>query len=334
MKSAIFILAIVSALFLGACSQRELLVYAAEPYWESANADGLLGGALSSVARARGLRLRLVNGGINDSVNEVLSRELSRARAAAAQMPRSTPSAPEARTTINPLRRTPLGRGSTPPEGRTTAVVVADPLSSAEAADLAPRFPSVLFILMGDAGGDPRENIIRLLFDREPAFRTAGHAAGLALGGAKAGVILGGLRNAASADVAAFTSGLKDAGHADRLVIRDLGGAVDAAAVQRAVNEMRAGGVEIFLPKLGEQNQACLDAVRASGGCVVTEDWRATKAFEEQVFLSVEEDVAGGIDACLSAATQRPQTVYGPVRLACGKARDVPPELRDKITCR
>ncbi len=322
MKFAIPILVIVSALFLGACSQKELLVYAAEPYWESADADGALGGALSSVARAHGLRLRLVLGGVMESVQDNLSRELSRARAAA-QMPRSTAAA-----------QMPWS---------TTAVVVTDPLSSAEAADLAPRFPSVLFILMGDSGGDPRENVVRLLFDRGPAFRTAGHATGLALGGtnaaeyrggAKAGVILEGSRSAASADVAAFASGLKDAGHADRLIIKDLGGAADAAAVQRVVNEMRAGGVEIFLPKLGEQNQVCLDAIRAAGGCVVTEDWRATKAFEAQVFLSVEEDVAGGIDACLSAAPQRPQTVYGPVRLACGKARAVPPELRDKITCR
>ncbi len=288
-------------------------MYASEPYWESANADGLLGGALSSVARARGLHLRIVLGGIMDSADEVLSRELASARAAA-QMPWST-----------------------------TAVVVTDPLSSAEAADLAPRFPSVLFILMGDAGGDPRENLIRLLFDREPAFRTAGQAAGLALGGtnaaeyrggAKAGIILGGPRSASSADVAAFASGLKDAGLADRLVIRDLGVVVDAAGVQRVVNEMRAAGVEIFLPKLGEQNQVCLDAIRAAGGCAVTEDWRATKAFEAQVFLSVEEDVAGGIDACLKAAPQRPQTVHGPVLLACGKARPVPPELRDKISCR
>jgi basic membrane lipoprotein Med (substrate-binding protein (PBP1-ABC) superfamily) len=294
-KPLIPILLIVSTLFVLACSSKELLVYASEPYWESVDGDGALRGALFSVARNHGLRLRVVLGAMMDGVPNILSRELSRSNA---------------------------------------RVVVVDPLSSAQAAGLAQRFPSILFILMGEEGGGSSANVERLLFDRGPAFRMAGYASGLTLGDAKAGVILGGSRTAVTQDVSSFASGLADAGLGDRLIVRDLGGTVDPAAVQRVVNEMRAGGVDIFLPKLGEQNRSCLDALRASGGCAVTEDWRSSGAYEAQVFLSVEEDVAAGVDECLNEAGQVGRTVYGPVRLACGKAREVPLKLRDKISCR
>jgi basic membrane lipoprotein Med (substrate-binding protein (PBP1-ABC) superfamily) len=293
-KSLSSFLLVVSTLFVLACSSKQMVVFVSQPYWESADRDGALHRKLSSVAKTHGLGLRLVLAGTTDDARGVLSRELSSSRA---------------------------------------SVVVAGPLSSAPAAQLAPGFPSVLFILMGEGGSGDGANVERLLFDRGPAFRTAGYASGLALGGAKAGVILRSPRSAVEGDVSAFASGLKDAGLADRLVVRDLGGAADPAVVQRAVNEMRAAGVDIFLPKLGDRNQSCLEALRVSGGCAVTEDWEASGAFKSQVFLSIEEDVAAGVDACLKTAGQGRTTVYGPVRLACGRAREVPRELRDRISC-
>jgi basic membrane lipoprotein Med (substrate-binding protein (PBP1-ABC) superfamily) len=304
------VLLLSASIALGSCSERGLLVFMADPYVQSLGGGSSLKSGLSAVAGKYDMHLDLLVSGIMEPVDDVLSRRLSRTRAAA---------------------------------------VVVGPLFSIEAAQLAGKFPQVRFILMGGpSSSETNGNVLRLLFDRREAFQTMGYASALSLkeetvgagsspsgqapaGGA--GVLLPRSRIAADEEVDAFSRGFKQAAGASRLIVQDLNEPIDGETVRKAVRDMRAQGVEIFLPVLGESNEACLEAVRNSGGCVVTADWEGTGAFANQVFLSVEEDVAAGIDASLAAASDT-GIVYGPVRVVSGRARSVPPELKEKIVSR
>jgi DNA-binding LacI/PurR family transcriptional regulator len=284
-------------LLLASCASRQLLVLMDGPSWTALGDERAVRGALSSVAARHGLGLDLVVTGFTEPGRERLQRELSRSRVAAA---------------------------------------VIGPFFSRDALDLAGTHPGVTFCLLGqDAGAASPGNVVRLIFDHTEALATAGYAAALSLRSeekAKAGIILSSRRTAGGdEEVAAFLRGFADAGAAAP-VVRELAEPVDRAAVVRAVTEMARDGVTILFPRLGWQNLSCLEALKTTGGSAVTEDWQASGVFAGQVFLSLEDDVIGGVDSCLS--TGSPREVRGGVRIVCGKARPMPPGLEDRIQCR
>lgn len=223
---------------------------------------------------------------------------------------------------------------------------VVGPMLSFEAAGFAQGFPRTGFVLVdGPPWATGAANTVVLAFDRTAAFETAGEAARLALAGggtaALVGVIAPAGGAAADPEVRAFLRGASGGGPGNAPgsvpgapLVREIEQPLDAARVKAAVAEMRARGVEVFLPRLGVLTGACLEALRDAGGSAVVADWSASGAFAAQVFLSVEEDVAGGIGQCL-AGKARPGTVHqGPVRIVCGKARQVPPTMKGKVDCR
>ncbi len=289
---------LVLALFSG-CSGRGVLVFLSEPYSVSLGAKGSFQRDLSAAVSARGYRLTLV-------------------------------AAPSAEQPENRLAEE-LGRGR-------TAVAVIDPLFSREAGRLAPGYPGVAFVLTGgEEGTDASGNVKRLVFDRSAAFQTAGYASVMSLkaksGGESApgiGILLPHSRAVGDAAASAFIKGCLEAGGAAPLV-KELEDPLDKAAVTRAVEELRKQNVEIVLPRLGELNAACLAALRTSGGSAVTEDWKGTGAFADQVFLSIEEDVIGGIAACLDPSAAGASSIPGPVEVVWGSARSIPEGLEGKI---
>jgi hypothetical protein len=109
---------------------------------------------------------------------------------------------------------------------------------------------------------------------------------------------------------------------------------VDAAKVRKAVEKMRREGVEIFLPRLGGHDASCLESLADAGGCAVTADWEVSRAFPRQVFLSVEERTIDAVALGLAKSVKGGGTVEGTVVLACGEARAVPREIREKGRCR
>jgi hypothetical protein len=288
------------SLCLAACSSRAMLLYVSDPYWKSIGGSQRMERALSAAAETHRLRLRLVVTAAFDPVSERLPKELAL-----------------------------TGAG----------VAVIGPLFSQEAAGIVSSYPSISFILMGgptESSAD--ENVISLRFDRRDAFHTMGFAVGISLSrephsGAKAGVLL--LSSAVGEDpeVSAFSLGLAESAAGQTPVIRALADPVDRAAIQKAVQEMRAQGVVYFLPKLGELNPSCLEALKSAGGCAVTEEWQNSGAFAQQVFLSAEDDISGGIAACLAQIGKDTKVVYGPVRIFCGRARPVPSEVAAAVSC-
>ncbi|MCX6376035.1 MAG: hypothetical protein NTU88_08415 [Armatimonadetes bacterium] len=248
----------------------------------------------------------------------------------------------------NPRERLVAALGS----GRFSAAVVG-PLLSLEAAGFVGGFPRVRFVMIG---GRPTEGdaskVTRVVFDRTEAYRTAGDCARLSLAesppGGRIGVLAAGSGAAAAEasasaavasasaavdeEVRAFLEGAGPEGA--RAVVRGIDEPVDAAKVRTAVEEMRREGVEIFLPRLGGRDVSCLESLGETGGCAVTADWEVSSAFPRQVFLSVEERTIDGIARGLAKSGKGGGTVEGTVVLACGEARAVSREIREKGRCR
>ena len=234
----------------------------------------------------------------------------------------------------NPRERLVAALGS----GRFSAAVIG-PLLSLEAASFAEGFPRVRFVMIG---GRPTEGdaskVTRVVFDRTEAYRTAGDCARLSLAESPSGGKIGVLAAVASAsaavdaEVQAFLDGAGP--QSARAVVRSIDEPVDAAKVRTAVEEMRREGVEIFLPRLGGHDVSCLESLVDAGGCAVTADWEVSGAFSRQVFLSVEERTIDGIARGLAKRGKGGGTVQGTVVLACGNARAVSREIREKGRCR
>ncbi|MBE3063913.1 MAG: hypothetical protein IMZ69_02705 [Spirochaetes bacterium] len=241
----------------------------------------------------------------------------------------------------NPRERLVAALGS----GRFSAAVVG-PLLSLEAAGFVDGFPMVRFVMIG---GRPTEGdaskVTRVVFDRTEAYRTAGDCARLSLSEGPPGGRIGVLAAVASASAAVASASaavdaevqafLDGAGpQSARAVVRSIDEPVDAAKVRKAVEEMRREGVEIFLPRLGGHDVSCLESLVDAGGCAVTADWEVSGAFPRQVFLSVEERTIDGIARGLAKRGKGGGTVEGTVVLACGEARAVSREIREKGRCR
>ncbi len=227
--------------------------------------------------------------------------------------------------------------------GRFSAAVVG-PLLSLEAAGFMDGFPRVRFVIIG---GRPTESggatVTRVAFDRTQAYRTAGECARLSLAEGPQGGRVGVIEVSASAgeagsrapeddEVRAFLEGVGPG--TTGAIVRGIEGPVDAAKVRKAVEEMRREGVEIFLPRLGGYDPSCLEALGDLGGSAVTADWEVSRAFPRQVFLSVEERTIDGIARGLTKSRKGGGAVEGTVVLACGEARVVSREIREKARCR
>ncbi len=234
----------------------------------------------------------------------------------------------------NPRERLVAALGS----GRFSAAVVG-PLLSLEAAGFVDEFPKVRFVMVGGrpADGDS-SRVTRIVFDRTEAYRTAGDCARLSLAEGPPGGRIGVLAAVASAsaavdaEVQAFLDGAGP--ESARAVVRSIDEPVDAAKVRTAVEEMRREGVEIFLPRLGGHDVSCLESLGDTGGSAVTADWKVSGAFPRQVFLSVEDRTIDGIARGLASRGKGGETVEGTVVLACGKARAVSREIREKGRCK
>ena len=233
----------------------------------------------------------------------------------------------------------PAGLSKTVAGGRFGTVVVG-PLISLEAFELARAFPRTRFLLVGvSPGAEAPPNAAVLVFTRADAFRAAGYAAGQSvLGeaggagapGARIGVLAAAGTDAAARDRDAFAGGVSDALGGALPVAREIDAPIDRAKAKAAVEQMRKDGVEIVLLRLGAADPWCLEAMKEAGGCAVVSDWASSRAYPAQVFLSVEDDLIGGIARFLDRAARGNRVVDGPVLLVEGEARKVPEDARAK----
>jgi hypothetical protein len=220
--------------------------------------------------------------------------------------------------------------------------VVVGPLLSYEWRGYVTTSPRTRFILIGEDGADELPlNAVALAFDRVRAFNAAGFAAGESVHegdpghasvelGTRVAVLLTSTSGLTAAETDGFASGVAEALEGARPIVRGLEGS-DRVAVKSAIEQMRAQGVEIFLLGMGSLDSWCLEVLRDAGGCAVVSDWASSGAFPRQVFLSVEEDIPGGISRALSRMVPGTRVVLGPMRVVEGKARRVPTAAKSRL---
>jgi hypothetical protein len=215
-----------------------------------------------------------------------------------------------------------LREAGTPRRG----VVVVGPLLSYEWRSFVSRIPSTRFILIGEIAADdlPR-NATVLRFDRVPSFHDAGRRSAEAAraAGGRVGIIVSASSELDDAETSAFTQGVNDVAGGDPPPLRTLPAAPDKAAVQAAIQDLRAQGIDVFLVGLGSLDPWALEVLKTSGGKAVLAGWRASGAFGSQVLLAVEQDVPGGIARALSASSRGQASVEGPVILVTGGSGDL-----------
>jgi hypothetical protein len=232
--------------------------------------------------------------------------------------------------------------------GRTTyAAVVIGPMLSLEWQAYAATFPGTRFILIGvSTAAQLPPNALAIRYDRTRAFAAAGFAAGASVREAagatlaptlasRVGVIRAGAA-LSEEEVRAFSDGVGEALNGGTPAVREVAPPVEKQVLKSVLEQMRGEGVEVFLLGAGSMDAWCLEVLRSTGGCAVVADWSASGAFPRQVFLSIEEDVPGGIGRALAEpAAVEPaagsKAVSGPVRILTGTARRIPPGAQARL---
>lgn len=199
------------------------------------------------------------------------------------------------------------------PRLRAGAAVLGPPLSFA-AGDIASRFPSVTFVLVDGPGiEDGIPNTVQLSFDRRAAFQAAG---ALAAAAGPAAVLSAAGRS--DAETAAFVDGVLSVPGAPAPLLRALSDPPDQNELRAAVADLRTAGISVFLYRPTSSGAQFLEVLAATGGCAVVEDWAASRPRPQQVLVSIEDDLAAGIGACLARGA--PPLVVAPARLVRGNA--------------
>jgi hypothetical protein len=294
-------LVVCCALLLGGCWNGRVLFAMEEPYWMAAGGDALLRWPLVRASVARGYLPRFLVIGAQQDPEGSFSRSIR--------------------------------------AGRYRAVVVG-PLLSLEPLGFAPA--QTRFLLLDDPTTPQQNNAVRLVFDRIASFKTAGYAAGLSVGAETGGNVSNALSShigilvsahppGTSEELAAFSSGVEQALDGGQPLVRTLSEPSDRNSMKAAIDQMRSDGVEIFLLFTGNPDSWALENLRNAGGCAIVSNWAASNAFPQQVFLSIEADLSGGVARFLSNREAGPGTVSGPVRLVAGKARSIPALVASQV---
>ncbi len=218
--------------------------------------------------------------------------------------------------------------------------VYLSPLLPLDVHVLASRFPGVRIVQEGTGPG-PEPNLVRLDFQREEAFRRAGRAVArlltqealrpvLVSGQApapKAAVLLAQPLLVARQRAEAFRAGFLSVADAALLFERDLDTLSDTAKARRVLESLREQGAGVFLFQTYGLTGFCLENLRSQGGLAVLEEPVGGTGYEEQVLLSLQEDLPAALRLLSTAAGQT--RIEGPVRLVWGKpVRALPPEAR------
>ena len=220
--------------------------------------------------------------------------------------------------------------------------VYLSPLLPLDAHVLASRFPAARIVQ--EAGGPgPEPNLVRLDFQRDEAFRRAGRAVARLLTqealrpvlgsgegtapAVKAAVVLAQPPQVARQRAEAFRAGFLSAADAALLLERDLDTLSDTAKARKVLESLRERGARVFLLQTYGLTGFCLEYLRSQGGLAVLEEPLGGTGYEEQVLLSLQEDLAGALRLLSGADGQT--RIEGPVRLAWGKpVHALPPEAR------
>lgn len=235
--------------------------------------------------------------------------------------------------------------------------VLITPLFTFDIALTADRFPDILFIreeysppgeltatASASAGvSSRRNNLVRIVYDRDAAFEKAGEAAAVLAaglgaqnpqdsGGVRAGILTVPLSERGKREIEAFRAGFAARAEESLLVERQVNPASDRVRARQALEEMRQNGVELILFKTYGLTGFCLEELKKSGGLAIIEDYQGGGGYDEVVILSIEDDLAAAYAASLGADVS-PPALPGKTYLRWGGLKALPePALKEELS--
>jgi len=222
-----------------------------------------------------------------------------------------------------------------PLSARNVGMAVLSPFMKPIARELARRNPELPILYLGEIGassGSIPPNMLRVSFDKRPAYREAGRELGLLLGGSVNGMPEAGGRDAeqrtvekaavvVSADafqeeIRAFREGFLESADEYLLMTRRVEDASDEIKVRTLLADLKERGARYYLFMVPRLLPSCMDFLLREGGLAIVQDWQRSGAYSSNVFMTVEEDyaqtIAGAIEALSSGADGK---IAGVVRL-------------------
>jgi hypothetical protein len=128
----------------------------------------------------------------------------------------------------------------------------------------------------------------------------------------------------------AFRAGFLSVADQALLLERELDTPSDTAKARRVLESLRERGAGVFLLLTYGLSGFCLEYLRSQGGLAVLEEAPGGRGYDEQVLLSLQEDLPAALR--LLSAEPGQTRIEGPVRLVWGKpVRALPPELKAKL---
>lgn len=192
--------------------------------------------------------------------------------------------------------------------------VFVTPLYTFDLSLLAARFPGILFIReqFSISEPPPRDNLVRLVYNREQSFFQAGEAAvrlAASLGNGQmpgsrnrgVGILSVPLSERGRRELAAFRAGFHGYREPGGLVERRVDPASDRVQARRMLEEMRQEGVMLILLKAYELTTFCLEELKKQGGWAIVEDYEGNVGYQDVVLLSIEDDLGDAFAESLSA---------------------------------
>ncbi len=156
---------------------------------------------------------------------------------------------------------------------RPPALLLAGPPAAPSAAAIASALPGTLVLVAGPVQGARAANVAVLRYSPEEAFAEAGRRA------AAAGpdCVVGVLAPAASGAASAFREGFLSTGAPARLRERTIAASSDRTELRRAVDDLFAQGVRLFLVALRSATPQCLEMLEGRGVLLSSKDRRRAR---------------------------------------------------------
>ncbi len=191
-------------------------------------------------------------------------------------------------------------------------LILVSPFQAGRAVAEAKRRPEVSFLVLG-AGGNREAvppNLAFLLFDKAQSYRDAGRIVGTLAAGSlgigtarkKCGVLSTRSTHRDRTEIDAFRQGFLESAGEHLLVVEALGDTKDRVKIRRAILDLKLEGVTYFCLKTYDLTRYCLDVLQKEGGLAIIENWMKTWAYDDVVFLSIEEDYHASVESALEQA--------------------------------
>jgi basic membrane lipoprotein Med (substrate-binding protein (PBP1-ABC) superfamily) len=317
MKKTIFLipLCIIVLYFISSCSRRNEVIFFAEKYWWNViDQESNLSQTLNSICTQEGFYLKTVITEKEENYADELMYTASSGRA---------------------------------------NIIITGPMLAYDVDMIAAEFTDKLFIVIGasDYSDFTSPNVLAVSFDYTSAYYRVGQMVSSllhpdyyymyeTLQEKKVGIIYSLETDKAREYVDNFKQGFLEEQDAEEIIVEAPENAYDRVQALRAVENLSAQDVKIFLLKNYSLIPACIQKISDMDAYYIIEDWQYLSEYASHLLLSIEEDIPAAVERALHSIKiedgkivfSRLKRIYISCRLYWGKAINPPAEFKNEIT--